>query len=166
MNAVSRIAVWRTIVCPFSVAQEYAEDFFTAAVRDVTFSVPFQKLVPSLGARLRGSVKLGFREPIDIFGHGRRHDALAIVWSGESMMFADFRGTLELRIASITTTKATLQGHYRPRFGILGAVFDRVFGHRVAETMLQTLMDSLADALEHREARYRAAEGAAVAGGL
>jgi hypothetical protein len=72
MNAVSRIGTARVIACRFSVAQEYAEDFFTAAVRDVAFSIPFQTLVPSLGARLPGAVhaKAGRRQA----SHRRPHD--------------------------------------------------------------------------------------------
>jgi hypothetical protein len=162
MNAVSRIGTARVIACRFSVAQDYAEDFFTAAVRDVAFSIPFQTLVPSLGARLPGAVQLSFREQFEVLRRGGRHNALAIVWGGESTMFADFRGTLELRVALTSTTEATLEGRYRPRYGVVGKLFDHLFGYRIAEAMLETLMNRLADALERREAILRRGESAAI----
>jgi hypothetical protein len=146
--------------CPFSVAQEYAEDFFTEAVRDVAS----QSLVPSLGTRLSGTVKLDFREQFETLRPGRRHDALAIAWTGDSLMFADFRGTLELRVASITTTDATLEGRYRPRHGVVGRVFDRLFGYRIAQTMLGTIMERLAAALERGEAGHNVAQRVAPPG--
>jgi hypothetical protein len=159
MNAVSQISTTRVIRCPFSVAEQYAEDFFTAAVRDVAFSIPYQKLVPSLGARLPGTVRLDFRKQFEVIHLGRRRNALSIVWSGESMMFADFAGTLELWVASTSTTEAKLEGRYRPRYGVVGKIFDHVLGYRVVATMLETLMNRLADALERREAQwYRAAQ--------
>lgn len=157
MNAVSRVGATRVVRCPFSVAQEYAEDFFTEAVRDV----PAHSLVPSLGTRLSGVVKLDFREQFETLRPGRRHDALAIAWTGDSLMFADFRGTLELRVASITTTDATLEGRYRPRHGVVGRVFDHLFGYRIAQTMLETMMNRLAGALERRDAGDDVAQGSA-----
>ncbi len=164
MNAQSRIGTTKLVDCPFSVAQEYAEGFFTAAIRDIAFAVPIQKLVPSLGTGLGAAVKLRFRERFEVLRHGRRHSALAIEWSGESKLYADFRGVLELRVASISMTEATLEGSYRPRYGVLGAMFDRLFGYRIAQAMLETLMDRLADDLGQREAQYRIENAPTTAG--
>jgi hypothetical protein len=163
MNAVSLIGTARVIGCPCAVARDYAEDFFTAAVRDVAFSVPCQKLVPSLGARFPGAMKLAFRERFDVLRSGRRHNALTIAWSGESFMFAHFSGTLEFRVASTLMTDATLEGRYQPRYGIVGTVFDHLFGYRIAVAMLETPMERLADAHERREVQYRATASAGLA---
>ena len=156
VNAPSYVGTARIIQCPFSVAQEYAEDFFAAAVRDAECPLPSQKLVPSLTGRLCATVRVIFNNHFDAFERGRRHSPLAVTWTGESALFEDFRGTLQLRIASTSTTDAALEGSYRARYGIFGRLFNRALGHRLAQTILEELMNQLASTLERREARYRA----------
>jgi hypothetical protein len=164
VSSLSRVVAERVAHCPFSVAHEYADDFFReAAVRGAEVGVRLRDVVPTLGGRLRQPVRLDSGRRPDEDESGRAHDQLEITWTAGTRFFPDFRGTLRLRIASVNETRLTLQGTYSPPFGAPGMVFDRLIGRRIARATMCDLLDRLADAMERREAAYRgriAAEGA------
>jgi uncharacterized membrane protein len=95
---------------------------------------------------------------------GRAHDALEIDWTAGTRFFPDFRGALRLRIASVEETRLTLEGWYRPPFGPFGAVFDVLVGRRIARATMRDLLRRLGDAMEKREAEFRAADPAGASG--
>lgn len=152
--------------CPFSVAYDYAEDFFRqAVVRGAEVGVRLRDVVPTLGGRLRQPVRLmSMRRPDDAES-GRAHDELEICWTAGTRFFPDFEGTLRLRIASVDETRLMLEGTYRPPFGMAGRIFDIVLGRRVARATMCDLLDRLADAMERREAAFRATTAAGGASG-
>jgi hypothetical protein len=156
VSAVSRVAVQRVVRCPFSVAFEYAGGFFRqAAERDAEVGVPLRYLVPTLGGRLRKPVRIEAVRRPDEAETGRAHDEFELGWTAGTRFFPDFCGTLRLRIASVEETLLSLEGTYRPPFGVVGAVFDALVGRRIARATMCDLLDQLAAEMEKREASVR-----------
>jgi hypothetical protein len=156
VSAVARVVVERIVRCPFSVAHDYAEDWFAGAARGIELHVPLRDVAPTRTGHLRRRVRLVAERVRDEHDPGRAHDALEIDWSAGTRFFPDFRGALRLRIASVETTLLSLEGTYQPPFGAFGAVFDRVVGRRIAQATMRDLLERLGDAMEKREADFRA----------
>lgn len=155
---MSAVRVERIVQCPFSVAHEYAEDFFAHAAQGVELHVPLRDLAPTRGGHLRRHVRLiAVRQP-DEHEHGRPHDALEIDWTAGTRFFPNFQGHLRLRIDTVETTRLALEGEYQPPFGPFGLVFDAVLGRRIARATMRELLQRLGDAMEQREVRYRAGD--------
>jgi hypothetical protein len=154
--STSRVAVERVVRCPFSVAHDYAEDFFADAAQGVELHVPLRDLAPTRGGHLRRPVRLIAERIPDEHERGRAHDALEIDWTAGTRFFPDFRGHLRLRIDSVETTRLTLEGTYEPPFGRFGLAFDLVIGRRIARATMRDLLARLGDAMERREAEFRA----------
>lgn len=155
MSALARVVAERVVRCPFSIAHDYAEDFFRAAAQGIDVRVPLRDLVPTTGGRLRQPVRLVAQRRRDEEDPGRVHDALEIDWTAGTRFFPDFHGALRLRIASVDTTRLTLEGTYRPPFGAFGIGFDLLAGRHIARATMRDLLDRLADAMEAREAEFR-----------
>jgi hypothetical protein len=144
--------VERVVRCPFSIAHDYAEDFFAdVAARGAEVRVPLRDLVV-----LRRPVRMVFARRPDYEEVGRPHDALAVRWTAGTHLFPDFHGTLRLRIASVDETRLTLEGAYCPPLGLLGRAFDALIGRRIARATMADLLGRLGDAMERREAAFRA----------
>ena len=141
--------------CPFSVAHDYAEDFFADAARGVELHVPIRDLV-----RLRRPVRLVAQRRPDEGDPGRAHDILEIHWTAGTHLFPDFHGALSLRIASVDETRLTLEGTYLPPFGPFGFGFDMLIGRHVARATLGDLLRRLCGAMEQREAKFRGGDPA------
>ena len=156
MSAAARVVVERVVRCPFSVAHDYAEDFFAEAAGGVELHVPLRDIAPTRGGHLRRHVRLVAARIPDEHERGRIHDALEIDWAAGTRFFPDFHGALRLRIASVEETRLTLDGTYQPPFGAFGAVFDQLIGRRIARATLHDLLRRLGDAMERREAEFRA----------
>lgn len=160
MAELTRVVVERVVRCPFSVAHEYAEDFFRACMaRGPEVRVPLNELVPTLGGRLRRPVEIAFGRRPDETETGRPHDELEINWTAGTRFFPDFQGTLRLRIVSVDASGLALEGTYRPPFGAAGAVFDALAGRRIARATMRDLLERLAGAMERREDAYRRTAG-------
>jgi hypothetical protein len=156
VSALARVAVERVVHCPFSVAHDYAEDFFAHAGDGVELHVPVRDLAPTRGGHVRRRVRLIAVRLRDEHDPGRVHDALEIDWAAGTRFFPDFHGMLRLRIASVDQTRLTLEGTYQPPLGALGQVFDLVIGRRIARATMADLLRRLGDAMEAREAEFRA----------
>jgi hypothetical protein len=159
VNAVSRVVAERVVRCPFSVAHEYAEEFFRdISARGAEVRVRLRDLVPTLGGRLKRPVQIELGRQADEGEAGRAHDEFEICWTAGTRFFPDFRGALRLRIASVEETRLSLEGEYRPPFGAPGVVFDALVGRRIARATMKDLLDRLARAMERREAEFRSAQ--------
>jgi hypothetical protein len=157
VSSISRVVVERVARCPFSVAHEYAEAFFReCAARGAEVRVPLRDLLPTPGGHLRQPVRIVFERRPDEEETGRSHDALAVRWTAGTRLFPDFHGVLRLRIVSVDETGLALEGTYRPPFGPAGTVFDVLLGRRIARATMRDLIGRLADAMERREASFRA----------
>jgi len=154
---ISRVVVERVAQCPFSVAHDYAEDFFRDAEREVEVNarVPLRDFVVGFGG-VRRPVKLVFGLHPDDTETGRIHDAMLLEWRAGTRVFPQFHGTLRLRIETVDSTRLTLEGAYRPPLGLAGRAFDLLIGRRIARATMTDLIDRIAHALERREADYRA----------
>jgi len=160
MAVLSKVVVERVVRCPFSVAHDYAEEFFRGCdARGAEVRVPLRDLVPSLGGRLRRPVRMVFQRRPDEAESGRAHDTLEVSWTAGTRWLPDFHGALRLRIASVDETRLTLEGEYRPPFGAAGTGFDALFGRRIARATLRDLLDRLAVAMEQREIVFRGEAG-------
>ena len=152
----ARVVVESLVRCPFSVAHDYAEDFFAHAERGIELHVPLRDLAPTRGGHLRRPVRLVAQRMPDEHEPGRAHDAMEIDWTAGTRFFPDFHGALRLRIASVDETRLTLEGCYQPPFGAFGKVFDVLIGRRIARATMRDLLRRLGDAMEQREAEFRA----------
>ena len=154
---ISRVVVERVAQCPFSVAHDYAEDFFRDAEREVEVNarVPLRDFVVGVGG-VRRPVKLVFGLHPDDTEAGRMHDAMLLEWRAGTRLFPQFHGTLRLRIETVDSTRLTLEGAYRPPFGLPGRAFDMLLGRRIAHATMTDLIDRIARGLERREDDYRA----------
>ena len=164
MSAAARVMVERVARCPFSVAHDYAEDFFAQAAQGVELHVPLRDIAPTRAGQLRRRVRLVAQRVRDEHDPGRVNDALEIDWSAGTRFFPEFQGVLRLRIASVETTRLSLEGTYQPPFGPFGIVFDLAIGRRIARATMRDLLERLADAMERREAEFRAGASSASAG--
>ena len=156
MSPDARVVVERLVRCPFSVAHDYAEDFFAQADRGIELHVPLRDLAPTRGGHLRRPVRLVAVRTPDEHEPGRAHDAMEIDWTAGTRFLPDFHGALRLRIASVDETRLTLEGCYQPPFGAFGQVFDVLIGRRIARATMRDLLQRLGDAMEQREAEFRA----------
>jgi hypothetical protein len=153
---VFRASVERTVRCPFSVAHEYAAEFFREAeTSGIEVHVPLRDFFVGLRGRVRRPVKLVFAHHPDETEGGRGHDALMVEWTAGTRLLPDFHGTVRLRIATVDTTNITLEGAWRPPFGLVGRAFNAVIGRRIAKATMRDLLDRLAEALERREQTFR-----------
>jgi hypothetical protein len=153
---VFRASVQRTVRCPFSIAHEYAAEFFRKAESSgIEVQVPLCDFFVGLRGRVRRPVKLVFAHHPDETEGGRAHDALKVDWTAGTRLLPDFHGTVRLRIATVDTTSITLEGAWRVPFGLLGRAFNAVIGRRIAKATMRNLLDRLADALERREQTFR-----------
>lgn len=165
MPVISRVSVERLVQVPFSVAHDYAADFFREAGRDVEVRVPLRDLFWAGRGRFRRSVRLVFALHPDETDRGRIHDAMLIEWTAGTRLFPDFHGTLRLRIATVESTLLALEGCYRPPLGRPGLLFDRLVGRRIARATMRELLERVALAMERRELDYRAEDAARPASG-
>lgn len=155
MPVVSRLSVERTVRVPFSLAHDFAEEFFRDAERYVDVRVPLRDLFWALRGKLHKPVRLTFALHPDEAESGRLHDAMLVEWNAGTRLFPQFHGTLRLRIASIEETLLVLEGAYRPPLGIVGIVFDSIAGRRMARSTMRDLLGRLAVRMEHRAAEVR-----------
>jgi hypothetical protein len=72
-----------------------------------------------------------------------------ITWNARfhPRLFPTMEADLVLHPLSASTTELNLFGNYRPPLGLLGLVFDRLIGGRVAVATANAFMDDLSDAL-------------------
>ncbi|GAC1582296.1 MAG: hypothetical protein NVS3B7_17660 [Candidatus Elarobacter sp.] len=134
--------------CPFSVAQEYAEDYLRDAELGSEGAVLF-------AGPLARRVHFRFGRRSDVVEEGRPHDEIVLRWFAKSPLLPDFVGTLRMRIANHRTL-LVLDGRYATPAGPLGAICDRVIAKRIARATAHDFLRRVADALGLREHRWRA----------
>ena len=122
--------------CPFSIAQDYVEDYLRNAEHDkkgaVIYAGPFRRRVV---------FQFGTRN--DATEPGRPHDEIVLSWSAKTSLLPNLHGTLRMRI-SMPGTLLVLDGRYVPPGGALGAFFDRLVGSRIAGTTGEALIAGIA----------------------
>ena len=118
--------------------------------------MPLRDVAPTRAGHPRRRVRLVAERIRDEHDPGRLHDALEIDWVAGTRFFPDFHGVLRLRIDSVETTRLSLAGTYQPPFGPPGRLFDLIAGRRIARAAMSDLLRRLCDAMEQREAEFRA----------
>jgi hypothetical protein len=141
-------------VCPFSIAQEYAFDYFRSAEAghdEAEIRVPI-RFLPTV---IRRRVALRFGIHTDDTEPGRTHDEIRVRWSSGTRLLPAFHGTVRLRIAG-PATRVLVDGEYHAPFGVVGRVFDGVVGAYIARASVDDLAHRIALYLEERERAWRA----------
>lgn len=152
------ITVTALAECPFSIADEYAQEYLRnaeAGGAESLVRVPWFPWLPAFAHRVR----MSFGVHADMSEPGRRHDEISVRWSSGSRLLPNFRGTICFRIDA-TRTRVLVEGSYDAPLGVLGRCFDNVIGKRIARASLQDLADRLATFLEQRERAWRQSKGA------
>jgi hypothetical protein len=151
-DALRTVSVAQVAVCPFSIAQEYAEDFLREAEREHAFMrVPIRFLPPLVQHR----VAMLFGVHYDEAEIGRKHDEIRLHWNAGTPFLPDFTGTVRFRIDG-PNTRILVDGTYRAPFGIAGSVFDALIGGYLARASALDLAQRIAAYLERRQAAWRA----------
>jgi len=124
--------------CPFSVAIEYAANFFKE----------HRKLPLVVEPVLTTDVEATFKVVLDVTDAGRLHEALQLDWSpAEHLPLPAFGGLLSVRPDS-GQTELTLAGTYEPPFGAAGQLFDSVLGKKIAHGTVRALLREIASCIE------------------
>ena len=140
--------------CPFSIAQEYASDYFRRAEaghEEAEIRLP----ILFLPEFLRRHVGLTFGIHADDTDGGRTHDEIRLRWSTGTPFLPDFHGTVRLRIAG-SATRVLVDGGYHAPLGAFGRLFDRLIGAYIARASVNDLSQRIAEYLERREHEWRA----------
>ncbi len=141
-------------VCPFSIAQEYASDYFRHAEAghdEAEIRVPI-RFLPTI---IRRRVELRFGIHSDGAEPGRTHDEIRVRWSSGTWLLPEFHGSVRLRIAG-SATRVLVDGSYHAPFGFAGRVFDSLIGEHIAHASVHDLAHRIAVYLEERERVWRA----------
>lgn len=148
------IHVERTCACPFSMADEYAVQYFKQAEAggpQAVVGLAGHAWLPAMGRKVNVSfgLEIDGREP------GRQHTEIRLRWKSGSRLFPNFRGTVRFRILGIRTL-VVIDGSYLAPLGKFGWWFDRVIGRRIAARTLDNLARRLISDLEKKEFAWRA----------
>jgi hypothetical protein len=73
--------------------------------------------------------------------------------------FPVFRGFFEVQPLSSRDIQLSLLGYYHAPYGVIGAVFDAVLGHKIAEVTTRYLVDEVCRAIEEPTANTAAQLG-------
>ena len=141
-------------ICPFSIAEEYASDYFRSAESghdEAEIRVPV-RFLPTV---IRRRVELRFGIHSDGTEPGRAHDEIRVRWSSGTWLLPAFHGTVRLRISGLGT-RVLVEGSYHPPFGIIGRLFDYLVGTQIARASVSDLAHRVAVYLEERESVWRA----------
>jgi hypothetical protein len=140
--------------CPFSIAQEYASDYFRraeAGQAEAEIRVPV-RFLPTV---IRRRVELRFGIHSDGTEAGRAHDEIRVRWSSGTWLLPEFHGTVRLRISGLGT-RVLVDGSYHAPFGVSGRIFDSLVGAYIARASVSDLAHRIAVYLEEREKEWRA----------
>lgn len=156
----SHVSVKRRVACPFSIAPGYAAHYlrrFEAGPLAGVVVVPIMPFGRFFYRALKQHVRLRIAVHGDPSDTVRCHEAIRISWWTESKWLPNLSGTLRFRVASHAETLLLFDATYVPPFGIVGAIFDRLYGHRIATATARELLGRLGGALEAEERAFRTA---------
>jgi hypothetical protein len=149
---LTEISVARRCVCPFSIAQEYAQQYLqrtetggSEPLAVYPFALPFFSL--------RRSVAMSFSLASDDTEPGRAHDQVLVRWTSGFGLLPDFRGTIRFRPEQ-NETLVMIDGSYKPPLGRPGAVFDRLIGKWIATSTISDLLRRITSSLEEQQGAW------------
>ena len=143
------VNVKRIVDCPFSRSIDEAHLIFPMLERNSGVRLPFRQLGLPIGGAVTHLVKTHFHRQPDATERGRSHDQVDFEWCARCRWLPDLHGVLRFRIAGVDT-RVALHADYAPPFGMLGSLFDRLVGRRLAVATATDLVDRLATVLESR----------------
>jgi hypothetical protein len=146
-RSLTEISVERVCACPFSIAQEYAEEYLRGAERGSATPLAVSPFAMPL---MRRPVAMSFSLANDETEPGRAHESVLIRWEAGIGVLPDFRGTIRFRAAR-RETLVRIEGRYAPPLGRTGAVFDRLIGKWIATRTMSDLLRRIAARLELRQ---------------
>lgn len=142
------LVVQREVACPPEVALPRiyrALGAATAHQATRVLSVPFEDLhLPKVGA-LQRAVVITVGEPT----HNGALTRIPLSWRVPgSNAFPVFSGRIEVQPLATYLIELQLSGYYRAPYGLLGALFDELFGRKIAEATIWHVMDDISVAIE------------------
>ncbi len=147
--SLTEISVEKRCACPFSIAQEYAQQYLKRSETggpDPLVVYPFARPFFSL----RRSVAMSFSLASDETEPGRAHDQVLVRWTSGFGLLPDFRGTIRFR-PDHAETLVMIDGSYKPPLGRPGAVFDRLIGKWIATSTVSDLLRRITSSLEEQQ---------------
>ena len=155
---LTEISVEKRCACPFSIAQEYAQQYLQrmesggpAPLAVYPFALPFFSL--------RRSVAMSFSLASDATEPGRAHEQVLLRWTSGFGLLPDFRGTIRFR-PEHGGTLVMIDGTYKPPLGRPGAMFDRLIGKWIATSTISDLLRRIAASLELQQREWLAKQPA------
>ena len=137
---MTAIHAFTTAHCTFDDARDRLYERFS----DGRGTIPLGITVGDV--RVETDVRIAFRNKSEYPGY----HIIDVSWKpANGGPFPEFIGTLAIAQDAIDWSRLDLDGGYRPPLGIVGAAFDAVLGHRIAEVTADQLLAKLKEMLTH-----------------
>ena len=137
---MTQIHAYTSAHCSFDDARERLYAYF----KDGTGTLPLGIVAGDL--RVETDVVIRFRDRSEYPGY----HIIDVGWKpAAGGPFPEFNGTLSIAQDATDWSRLDLDGAYRAPFGIAGAAFDAVVGHRIAEATAEQLLGKLKEMLTH-----------------
>jgi len=137
---MSELHAFVTVHCPFEDAREHLYERFQDGRGTISLGIVVGDV------RVETGVRISFRDKADYTGY----HIIDVSWKpANGGPFPEFHGTLSIAQDAIDWSRIDLDGAYRPPFGLAGAAFDAVLGHRIAEATANHLLAKLKEMLTH-----------------
>jgi hypothetical protein len=156
---MTQIHLRRPVPCPAALAATFTERWFSGIRTDddahVTLDAPVD--IPGIGDASLARQALVRLVPLS--SPGSMVEAYRVSWrSASDGPFPQFDGILSMPDdEDYRACFIALDGYYTPPLGAAGAVFDRVIGHRIAESTGTALLERIG---AYVETAYRETEAA------
>jgi hypothetical protein len=136
---MSQIHEFLTVLCPFDQIPQAAASFVG--------SLPSENGRPMIPIRVEVGDLIVERRADLLLKHARAFPGFEIMeirWKPhDGGPYPVFRGTLSVEDQGGNYCRLDLDGAYEPPFGVAGAVFDAVAGHRIAVAAARQLLDDI-----------------------
>lgn len=135
---MTRVYAKRDVHCPFSVTTEMIKHLHNTGMGHHVGPFP----------SLRAHVDCEITEIRDLTDGTRIHEALTFRWRAHSWIpLPVMSGLITVRPNGLAT-ELRMEGTYAPPLGVLGQLFDRVIGYRLAQRTVNRFLDELRNFIE------------------
>lgn len=131
---MSTIHEYTTVPCPF----DEIPDRLFAALKDGSATLPLRVVIRDL--KIERDVDLHLTSKPGYPGY----KLMDVSWTPkDGGPYPSFTGTLSIAEDAIGWSRVELDGTYSPPFGLAGAAFDAIVGHRIAQSTATELLDEI-----------------------
>ncbi len=146
---MTEIHAYQTVKVPFERIPALLTEMLAACPKDDEGAAVFKLRAPIGDVVLERDAAVRLIPARSYTGY----EILDISWAatdGSHGRYPTFFGALSAAQETTQWSRLDLDGKYEPPLGPLGAAFDAVFGHRIAEATANALLASFRDLLEDR----------------